>query len=205
MFTNEILLYSISLSVFVMYANFCIIRGNIENKKKQMIEKRMSSEQENDVLTIKDDIEEGLRSHDQIGMSICEDIVYDDNSHKDEQGSYDDENDKTMDDVTMDHLLQESIRESLQNSNAQVREAAHRLLRNRIVQVDDLTESERNEGLMSDSAYGAIVAADTNLSEFNSMSPMGGSNENLADDGVAETTSLLGEGSSSMSARNNFG
>lgn len=195
MFTNEILLYSISLSVFVMYANFCIIRGNIENKKKQMIEKRMSVEQENDVLTIKDDIEEG----------ICEDIVYDDNGHKDEQDSYDDENDKTMDDVTMDHLLQESIRESLQNSNAQVREAAHRLLRNRIVQVDDLTESERNEGLMSDSAYGAIVAADTNLSEFNSMSPMGGSNENLADDGVAETTSLLGEGSSSMSARNNFG
>ena len=178
-----------------MYANFCIIRGNIENKKKQMIEKRMSVEQENDVLTIKDDIEEG----------ICEDIVYDDNGHKDEQDSYDDENDKTMDDVTMDHLLQESIRESLQNSNAQVREAAHRLLRNRIVQVDDLTESERNEGLMSDSAYGAIVAADTNLSEFNSMSPMGGSNENLADDGVAETTSLLGEGSSSMSARNNFG
>jgi hypothetical protein len=196
MFTNEILLYSISLSVFVMYANyFCIIRGNIENKKKQMIEKRMSVEQEYDVLTIKDDIEEG----------ICEDIVYDDNGHKDEQGSYDDENDKTMDDVTMDHLLQESVRESLHNSNAQVREAAHRLLRNRIVQVDDLTESERNEGLMSDSAYGAIVAADTNLSEFNSMSPMGGSNENLADDGVAETTSLLGEGSSSMSARNNFG
>lgn len=195
MFTNEILLYSISLSVFVMYANFCIIRGNIENKKKQMIEKRMSVEQEYDVLTIKDDIEEG----------ICEDIVYDDNGHKDEQDSYDDENDKTMDDVTMDHLLQESIRESLQNSNAQVREVAHRLLRNRIVQVDDLTESERNEGLMSDSAYGAIVAADTNLSEFNSMSPMGGSNENLADDGVAETTSLLGEGSSSMSARNNFG
>ena len=111
-----------------------------------------------------------------------------------------------LDDEAMDTLLTDSIRESLSARNVEVREAAHRLLRNRMIDVDRISEesgsrsgSERSKdrslrvddnlglgrtGLSppSDSQYGAFGTNDEFHSEYTSMGPMGGSTMTSHDD-----------------------
>lgn len=125
-----------------------------------------------------------------------------------------------LDDEAMDTLLTNSIRESLSARNVEVREAAHRLLRNRMIDVDRISEgsgsrsgsegsknrslsADDNLGLgstgfspPSDSQYGAFETNNTDEfhSEYASMGPMGGSTRTSDDDqNVSETTSLLGK------------
>ena len=143
--------------------------------------------------------------------------------------------DISLDDETMDQLLSESIRESLSARNTEEREAAHRMLRNRMTGIDRISKPSSSNGDISaasassnyqketesnlvsnDSTYGAVSAADVTVSEYNAMTPMGGGlcaiTGDVEDDDInnvaGETTSLLGkrnEDDFSMSAMNNFG
>lgn len=112
-----------------------------------------------------------------------------------------------LDEEAMDTLLSASIRESLSAKNNEVREAAHRLLRNRMIEVDRI--SERSESLSgSASSRKTPDTGDQVSSEYAAMKPMGGaldSNDDIQED---ETTSLLvksGDDTKSMGAMNNFG
>lgn len=212
-----------------------ISSGNMESKKKQkkktelgddINDKDGSGDHVDIVATC--DIEEGLKTrhmdedgHDRTQINV-EDVNKNiDSNEKVEEGTdnNDFENDDTLDEETMDKLLSESIRESLNNSNNDIREAAHRLLRNRLIEVDRISEGSGSRGgsssaskddNMPDSTYGAVNTADTNAAEYSAMTLMGSTMEATSNEGnrngedsVGETTSLLGN--KNMSAMNNFG
>ncbi len=203
---------------------------------KNNIDKGDSGDNVDNAATV--DIEEGLKTrhvdeegHDRTQIDVEGDIKNVDYNEMVEEGTDDNdfENDETVDDMpndtldeeAMDKLLSESIRESLNNSNSEIREAAHRLLRNRMIEVDPISEgdgglsgssSASKDDNMPDSTYGAVNTADNNVAEYSAMTLMGStrtiestSNEGNRDgeDAVGETTSLLGN--KNMGAMNNFG
>ncbi len=139
------------------------------------------------------------------------------NSHSDEEEQDNNLNmDISLDEETMDSFLTQSIRKSLSAENEEVREAAQRLLRNRMIEVDRISERsgscsgdesiaiDESEGLgwasatssAFGSAYGAVNTADTTVLRYSSMAPMGGGMEASSDSDnnnlAGETTSLLG-------------
>merc|ERR1712038_1209724 len=68
---------------------------------------------------------------------VKEEIEEDDEEEEEEDDKNDAENvNDSLDDETMNSLLTNSLRKSLSDRNVEVREAAHRLLRNRMIEVD---------------------------------------------------------------------
>lgn len=178
-------------------------------------------------LVIENDVEEGNLKKTDVDKNSSEKTVPDNSGTNRPDGvassnneSMLSEDDDDLDETKMDTLLTESIRKSLEDGNSEVREAAHRLLRNRMVEVDRISErsgsksgsdcsSSKKAGDGKDGGtspdYGALTKASNEFhSKYTSMPPMGG------DGAVAdERTSLLaksgGASEKSMGALNNFG
>ncbi len=139
-----------------------------------------------------DDIEEG-------GGALKE-ATDETSKDTDVEKSGQDESNDSIDDEVMDTLLTESIRESLSARNSDVREAAHRLLRNRMVEVDRISEGSGSQNSSTNSKNSQDLGVSP--TEYASMEPMGG-----GDQEASETTSLLKQAGDkgSMGAMNNFG
>lgn len=186
------------------------------------------STHENDNKPSSNDIESADIDTNQTPEDSHNNIAENDGNNKSlEQEALDD----SLDVETMDSFLTKSIRKSLTAPDPDVREAAHRLLRDRMIETDRISErsasrsgsessaasstntNQSNILRMEESAvtYGAVKTADTTVLKYSSMAPMGGGLGATLDDDtesntVGETTSLLGNNStSSMGAMNNFG
>lgn len=181
------------------------------------------------------DIEKGDSSNDEANNNETQGKSNDtDNGDQGDKNESMISEDDALDEETMDTLLTESLRKSLSARNEEVREAAHRLLRNRMVEVDRISERSGSrsgsESSMKKSStddpepdYGALAVDDKFHSEYESMAPMGGGDDaaptettgllaKSGDDGKERTAnksklrpSIFTKVGKSMGAMNNFG
>lgn len=132
------------------------------------IKKIKSTDNDSDDLLIKEDTDDDNLS-----------FVGDMEEGVDESVDKDDTIDVTMDEEEMDNLLTQSIQESLMNGNAEVREAAERLLRNRSTRHSSITEKIMDSEVHNDEENDDIAGERTSLlgnTQGNSISSMGALN-----------------------------
>jgi len=176
-----------------------------------------------------DHVDEAADENKNTDKKVEEDQDEKENEEEEEEGEenvLDISKDDSLDAETMNTLLTSSIRNSLRHKDEEVRNAAHRLLRNRMIEVDRLSEGSlspsRNDdksqrsstegsslGMGSASAYGALSVGEKNALAYSSMAPMGGGSAAVDSDNINgnvdanETTSLLGSTSNNNQTSNN--